>query len=222
MIRPVFSMVVFSTVFGRLAGLPSEGVPYPVFVYSAIVPWGFFTGALSRTSSSLVENAHLITRIYFPRIIIPATAGLAGILDFIVAALAMLVVLMFYGYYPGVQILAVPALLLVSYLMAFGLGICFAALYVRFRDVGFLLSFFIELWMFATPVVYSLDLVPAGYRHLATLNPMAGIIEGYRWALIGSRFPGPFLLISVAATALFLLVGQWYFRRAESTFADVI
>lgn len=221
-LKPVFSMAVFSVFFGRLAKLPSDGVPYPIFVYAALVPWSYFAEALSRSGGSLVNSAGLITKVYFPRSIVPAAAALAGMVDFVFAALVMGGMMVYYRFSPGTQLLALPLLLGLTWLLAVSVGLCLSAADVRFRDVGVIVPFLVQMWMFATPVIYPLSLAPEKYRVLMAFNPMTGVIEGFRWAFLGRPFPGVPLVISCVFAVVLFALGQWFFRRVERGFADVI
>jgi lipopolysaccharide transport system permease protein len=225
MLQPFVQMVIFSIIFGRFAGIgkmvPND-IPYPLFVFAALVPWQFFAGALTRSSASLVGSSNLITRVYFPRVIVPAAAGLSGVVDFFFAALVMGGMMVYYGFFSGPALLALPALVFLAYCMAVSIGLCFSALHVRFRDVGFIVPFFVQIWFFASPVIYPLDVWPEKYRPILALNPMTGIVEGFRWSFLGGDFPAVPLAVSCAIILLCFLAGQWYFRRVERSFADVV
>lgn len=221
-IQPFFAMVVFTLFFGKLAQIPSDGVPYAIFSYCALVPWTYFSNALSSAGNSLVGSANLITKVYFPRLIVPGASVLAGTLDFGIAFLVLLGMMLYYGIAPSWGILLVPVLLLLTMGTALGVGTWLSALNVEYRDVRYVIPFMIQLWMFATPIVYPLSLVPERYRLLVALNPMAGIIEGYRAALLGRPFQWGALAMSAVLCVLLLLAGVFYFRRVEKTFADVI
>jgi lipopolysaccharide transport system permease protein len=222
-IQPFFTMVVFSLFFGRLAGVPSEGVPYPIFAYCALLPWNYFAGALDRAGNSLVGSANLITKVYFPRLVIPLSAVLAGLLDFAIAFLVLIGMMLFYGITPTAAVLTLPFFLLLALLTALGAGLWLSALNVQYRDVRYTIPFLTQFWLFASPVAYGASLVPERWQVLYGLNPMAGVIEGFRWALLGkAEAPGPLLVISAAVVILLLLGGLFYFRRMEKTFADVV
>lgn len=222
-IQPVFMMVVFSLFFGRLANLPSDGVPYPVFVYCALLPWQLFAQALSECSSSLVSNERLITKVYFPRLVVPIAAVLGGLVDFAISFLVLLGMMAYYGITPGAAILTLPLFILLAIMTALGVGLWLSALNVQYRDVRYTITFLVQLWLFATPVAYSSSLVPPRWRALYGLNPMAGVVEGFRWALLGkAEAPGALLAVSVAAVVALLVGGMFYFRRMENTFADVV
>lgn len=222
-LQPLLTMLIFSVVFGRLAKIPSEGVPYPVFAYAALLPWTFFANAVTFSSSSLVMTPDLITKVYFPRLTVPIASTLAGLLDFFVGALALIALGAYYGIVPGVQALAVIPLLLLAFITAIGVGFLLSALNVQYRDVRYVVPFLVQLWLFATPVAYPSSLFPEPWRTLLGLNPMTGVVEGFRWALLDtSSAPGPMVLASVGVAIVLLLVGFFYFRRVEDKFADVI
>jgi lipopolysaccharide transport system permease protein len=222
-IQPFFTMVVFSLFFGRLAGVPSDGLPYPIFAYAALVPWTYFANALTQSSNSLVEHERMIKKVYFPRLMIPAASTLAGLLDFAIAFLILLGMMFWYGIVPGIAIWTVPLFILLAALTALGVGLWFAALNVRYRDVRYVIGFVVQFWLFATPVAYSSTLVPEQWRFLYGLNPMAGVVEGFRWALLGQgQAPGAMLAVSVATVVTIFVGGLLYFRRMEDSFADVV
>ncbi len=221
-IQPLLAMVVFTLFFGKLAQMPSDGVPYAIFSYCALVPWTYFANALSSAGNSLVGSANLISKVYFPRLIVPGASVLAGTLDFGIAFSVLLGMMLYYGIAPSWGILLVPVLFLLTMGTALGVGTWLSALNVEYRDVRYVIPFMIQLWMFATPIVYPLSLVPERYRPLVALNPMAGIIEGYRAALLGRPFQWGALAMSAVLCVLLLLAGAFYFRTVERTFADVI
>jgi len=222
-IQPFFMMVVFSLFFGYLAKVPSDGIPYPIFAYCALLPWQLFAHALTESSNSLVANERLITKVYFPRLVVPISAVLGGLLDFAIAFVILLLMMAYYGVRPTWAIVTLPAFLLLAMLTALGVGLWLSALNVKYRDVRYTISFLIQFWLFATPVAYSSSLVPARWRALYGLNPMAGVVEGFRWALLGkSEGPGALLAVSVAVVILILIGGLYYFRRMEAEFADVV
>ena len=222
-LQPLAMMVVFTLFFGRLANIPSEGVPYPLFAFAALLPWQLFSRVLAESTNSLVTNQRLITRVYFPRIIVPVSTTLAAIVDFAIAA-GLLVVLMFvYGVTPGAAVIWLPAFVLLMVITALGVGFWFSALNVEYRDVMYTVPFIIQFWFFVTPVVYPSSLVPERWQILYGLNPMAGVIEGFRWALLGvGKGPSPMLAVSILI-ALFLFVsGIVWFQRREESFADTL
>ena len=222
-IQPFFMMVVFSLFFGYLAKVPSDGIPYPIFAYCALLPWQLFAHALTESSNSLVANERLITKVYFPRLVVPISAVLGGLLDFAIAFVILLLMMAYYGVRPTWVIVTLPAFLLLAMLTALGVGLWLSALNVKYRDVRYTISFLIQFWLFATPVAYSSSIVPARWRALYGLNPMAGVVEGFRWALLGkSEGPGALLAVSVAVVILILIGGLYYFRRMEAEFADVV
>jgi lipopolysaccharide transport system permease protein len=222
-IQPFFAMVVFSLIFGRLAKIPSEGLPYPIFAYSALLPWQFFAKALTEASTSLVVNERVITKVYFPRLLVPTAVVLAGLLDFGIAFLILLGMMVFYGITPSWFILFIPSFLLLAIITALGVSFWLSALDVEYRDVRYTLPFLTQLWFFATPVVYPSTIVPPSWRVLYGLNPMVGVIEGFRWALLGSAPPDPrMLLVSSLLASLLFMSGLIYFRRMERTLADRI
>lgn len=221
-LQPVLAMVVFTLFFGKLAQMPSDGVPYAIFSYCALVPWTYFANALSSAGNSLVGSANLISKVYFPRLIIPGASVLAGTLDFGIAFSVLLGMMLYYGIAPSWGILLVPMLFLLTMGTVLGVGTWLSALNVKYRDVRYVIPFMIQLWMFVTPIVYPLSLVPERYRMLVALNPMAGIIEGYRAALLGRPFHWGALAMSAVLCVLLLLAGVFYFRTVERTFADVV
>ncbi len=226
-LQPVVGMVVFSILFGRLLKVPSGGVPYPIFAYAALLPWNYFASSLSRSSTSVVGSAHLITKVYFPRLVIPIAGVLSGLVDFAVAFLVLIGLMAYYGVVPTPAVVLLPAFLLLAMLTALGFGLWLAALNVRFRDVNYLIPFLAQIWMYLTPVIYGSTLIPERFRLLLGLNPLTGVVEGFRWALLGNRLadaqaPGVLFGISIAITLLVLVSGAIFFRRTERTFADII
>lgn len=223
-IQPVFLMVVFSIFFGRLAGVPSEGVPYPIFAYAALLPWTFFANALTRGSGSLVANANLLRKVYFPRLVLPVSALVSGLVDFAIASSVLLGLMIYFGVYPSLAGLAfLPVLVALVLVTALGVALWLAALNVTFRDIQQAMPFLVQVWLFATPVVYPSTIVPERWHGVLGLNPMSGIIEGFRWALLGTgEGPGLMLGVSALVSAALVLGGVFYFRRAERSFADVI
>ena len=222
-LQPVFAMVVFSIVFGRLAKIPSDGVPYPIFAYCALLPWQFFAHALTESGNSLVANERLITKVYFPRLVIPLSSLLAGLVDFAIASLVLLGMMVYYGIVPTAAVLTLPFFLLLAVATSLGVGLWLSALNVQYRDVRYTLPFLTQFWLFATPVAYPASLVPEPWRALVGLNPMAGVVEGFRWALLGTaKAPGSVLAVSCAVVVVLLISGLYYFRRMERFFADVV
>jgi lipopolysaccharide transport system permease protein len=222
-IQPVFMMVVFSLFFGRLAKVPSDGIPYPIFTFCALLPWQLFAHALTESSNSLVANERLITKVYFPRLVVPIAAVLGGLVDFAVAFVILLAMMLYYGIAPTWAIVTLPGFLLLAIMTALGVGLWLSALNVKYRDVRYTINFLIQVWLFATPVAYPSSIVPERWRPLYGLNPMAGVVEGFRWALLGKTKPDAALLgVSIVAVVLILIGGLYYFRRMEQQFADVV
>lgn len=222
-IQPFFTMVVFSIFFGRLARIPSEGIPYPIFAYSALVPWMYFANALSQASNSLVLDEKVITKVYFPRLSVPMAAVLGGSVDFAIAFVVLVGMMLFYGIVPTAAICAIPLFILLATATALGAGLWLSALNVEYRDVRYVIPFLIQFWLFVTPIAYPSSLVPEPWRTIYGLNPMVGVVEGFRWALLGQeQGPGLMSAISVLAVAGLLVSGLYYFRRMEETFADVV
>jgi lipopolysaccharide transport system permease protein len=222
-IQPFFTMVVFSLFFGRLAGIPSDGIPYPVFAYAALVPWTFFANGLSQSSDSLVASANLISKVYFPRLVVPLSAVMSGVVDFVLAFVVLLGMMLFYGIVPTAAVLWLPLLLLLALITSLGAGLWLTAMNVQFRDVRYAVPFVINAWMFATPIAYPSSLLGGPWRTLYGINPMVGVVEGFRWALLGTdTAPGPIVLVSTLVAVGLLVSGAFYFRRLEKTFADVI
>ncbi len=222
-LQPLFSMVVFSLFFGKLAKMPSDGIPYPLFSFAALVPWSFFANGLSQASNSLVGSAHLITKVYFPRLSIPVSSVMSGMIDFVLSFIVLLGIMAYYGTFPTWNVIWLPFLLLLALVTALGVGMWFSALNVQFRDVRYVLPFFTQAWLFATPIVYPSSLLSEPWRTLYGINPMVGVVEGFRWALLGHRTaPGPMILVSSAMAVLILVGGAFYFRKMEKTFADLV
>jgi lipopolysaccharide transport system permease protein len=222
-IQPLFTMVIFSLVFGRLARLPSDGIPYPVFSYAALVPWTFFANGLRGASNSLVGSASLIKKVYFPRLVVPLSTVLAGGIDFVLAFLILLGMMLAYGLAPTWNALWLPLLLLLALVTALGAGLWLTAMNVQFRDVRYAVPFLVQAWTYATPIAYPSSLLGEPWRTLYGLNPMAGVVEGFRWALLGTEgAPGPIVWVSALVALGLLVSGLFYFRRMEAKFADVI
>ena len=221
-IQPFFMMVAFSLFFGRLAGVPSDGIPYPVFTFCALLPWQLFAHALTESSNSLIGNQNLITKVYFPRLIIPIAAVLGGVVDFLIAFVILLLMMLYYGIVPGWAILTLPAFLLLAVTTALAVGLWLSALNAQYRDVRYTINFLVQFWLFATPVAYSSSLIPTKWRALYGLNPMVGVVDGFRWALLGRSQPTSILAVSVVVVILLLIGGLYYFRRMEQEFADVV
>jgi lipopolysaccharide transport system permease protein len=222
-IQPFFTMVVFSLFFGKLAGIPSDGVPYPLFCFAALVPWTFFSNGLNQSSNSLVGNSNLITKVYFPRLVIPLASVICGTLDFLISFIVLLGLMAFYGITPTMNVFWLPFLLMLAFVTALGVGMWLSALNVQFRDVRYVVPFLTQLWLFATPIAYPSSLLPGQWRTTYGLNPMVGVVEGFRWALLGTNTaPGPVIIASSLAALAILVGGAFYFRRMEKNFADIV
>jgi lipopolysaccharide transport system permease protein len=222
-LQPLLTMILFSLIFGRLARIPSDGLPYPLFVYSALLPWQLFASSLSRGGDSVVGSANLISKIYFPRLILPTAAIVSPLLDFAVAFVVLIGMIAWYGITPGWALLTLPLFTLLAVLTALAVSLFLSGLNVRYRDVGHAIPFMIQLWMFASPVAYPVSMIPERWRFLYSLNPMAGVIEGFRWALLGKAQPDfGVIAISAAMVVVLLVPALIYFRRTERTFADVV
>jgi len=222
-LQPLFTMLIFSIFFGRLAKMPSDGIPYPVFAFTGLAPWTFFANGLSQSSNSLVQNANLLTKVYFPRLALPLATVLSGVVDFALAMVVLGGIMMYYGVRITAAILWLPALLLLALVTALGVGLWLSALNVEYRDVRYTIPFLTQVWLFATPIAYPSSLLPEPWRTLYGLNPMVGVVEGFRWALLGTATaPGWMIVASSLAALLILVTGAYYFRRMECSFADVV
>ena len=221
-LQPLISVAIFTILFGNLLGVPSGDLPYPLFAYAALLPWNYFAGSLTRASTSLVGNANLITKVYFPRLIIPIAGVLSGLVDLAIAFVVFLGLLLLYRQPLTLAALLLPLFLLLAMATALGCGLWLAALNVRYRDVNYLVPFLIQVWMYLTPVIYGSDLIPERFRFLLGLNPMTGVVEGFRWALLGQAPPGNLFFLSVLISLAVLVSGAAYFRRTERTFADIV
>jgi len=222
-IQPFFTMLVFSLFFGRLAKMPSDGIPYPVFSYAALVPWMFFAHGLNQASNSLVENSNLVKKVYFPRLAIPISTVLSGVADFVLAFLMLIGMMLYYRITPTVNIIWLPLLLLLALVTSLGVGLWISALNVQFRDFRYIVPFLAQFWMFATPIAYPSSLLSEPWRTIYALNPMVGVVTGFRWALLGTRSEQWAMIGASGAAAILILVGgAFYFRRMEKTFADVV
>jgi lipopolysaccharide transport system permease protein len=221
-LQPFVTMVVFSVVFGSLVSVPSEGVPYPVFSYSALVPWTFFATAVARAGNSLIQDPNLISKVYFPRMVLPLAAVSALLLDFVIAFTVLVGVMLYYGLLPGLPVLAVPLLLLLVYFTSLGIGFWVSAANVKYRDINYVIPFLTQFLLFLSPVVYPTALVPAGWRPFYSLNPMVGVVEGFRWALLGTPIDITTILVSTVTAVVLCAGGLLYFRRMEREFADVV
>jgi lipopolysaccharide transport system permease protein len=222
-IQPVATMVVFSLFFGHLAGVPSDGIPYPIFAYAALLPWQLFAGSITQAGNSLVGSQHLITKVYFPRLVIPISSMLCGLLDFLVSSVVLFAMMFYYHVIPSWRIVTLPFFLLLAIASSLAVGLWLSALNVKYRDVRYVIPFLTQFWMFITPIAYPSSLVPEKWRWLYGLNPMAGVVEGFRFSLLGRTAPtGSMMLASVLASAFLLIGGLFYFRRTERSFADIV
>ena len=230
-IQPFFTMVVFTIFFGRLAKVPSDNIPYPIFSYTALLPWGMFTKALTDAGRSLISNRAMITKVYFPRLVIPISSVLSGVVDFAIAFVVLLGMMIYYNILPGsayqVNITSavwlLPFFILLALITALGVGLWLSALNVIYRDINYIMPFLTQFWLFITPIAYPSSLIPERWRLIYALNPMTGVVEGFRWALLGAETsPGPMLAVSTIISILVLITGLFYFRRMERTFADTV
>jgi lipopolysaccharide transport system permease protein len=222
-LQPLATTLIFTVIFGNLAKIPSENLPYAVFAMAGLLPWNYFAGAFSRGGQSLVGSAHLISKVYFPRMIIPIASIAAGLVDFVIVLLLLIALMLFFGITPTAAIVTLPLFLLLAIATALGVSLWLSALNVQYRDVGYLIPFVSQFWMYATPVVYPASLIPEQWRLLYALNPMTGVVEGFRWALFGTgQAPGALLSVSVGIVLVLLAGGAFFFKRMEDTFADVV
>ncbi len=222
-LQPIINMIVLSIIFGNLAGMSTEGYPRPVFTFAALLPWGLFSKALTDAGRSLLANRNMITKIYFPRLIIPLASVLGGLVDFAIAFVVLLGMMLFYGITPTINVVWLPLFIFLTILTALGVGLWLSALNVLYRDVGYILPVLTQFWLLITPVAYSSSEIPAQFRFLYALNPMAGVVDGFRWALLGTETaPGPMMAFSIGISILVLVSGLYYFRYMERTFADTI
>ncbi len=221
-IQPFFMMIVFTLFFGTLAKVPSEGIPYPLFNYAALLPWTLFAEGITRSSNSLVQDANLVKKVYFPRLVMPLSGILSPLVDFAIAFTILVGMMFYFGYAPTVNVLWLPAFIVLALMTSLGVGLWLSTINVKYRDVRYAIPFLIQLWLFASPVVYSSSLLPERFQAIYGLNPMSGVIEGFRWSLLGTEPPGSLIAISVIIVIVILISGVFYFRRSEKTFADVI
>lgn len=222
-LQPVMTMVIFTVIFGKLAKMPADGFPYPIFAYTALLPWTYFAQAIGRSGESLVRSANLIRKVYFPRLIVPISAALAPLVDFSIAFTVLLGMMVWFGATPTWGIMALPLFLLLAFMTALSVSLFLSALHVKYRDVGHTIPFLVQLWMYASPVAYSVSLVPENWRLVYSLNPLVGVIEGFRWALLGKESPDfGIMAVSTAMIVALLFGGIVYFKRMERTFADVV
>ena len=224
LIRPFLTMIVFTVVFGRLAKLPSEGVPYPILVFAAMLPWQFFANSLSECSNSLITNSNLISKVYFPRLIVPTSAVVVSFVDFMISGMILLGLMARYNFVPSWQILTLPLFILIAFAAALGAGLWLASLNVQYRDFRFIVPFIVQFGLYVSPVGFSSSVVPEKWRLLYSVNPMVGVIDGFRWAILGgeTQLYWPGFILSMGLVTLLLTSGVWYFRKMERTFADVI
>ena len=222
-IQPFFTMVVFSIFFGKLAKIPSDGIPYPIFSYAALVPWTFFANGLTQASNSLVSSSNLMKKVYFPRMAMPLASGLAGIVDFALAFIMLIGMIFYYGMVPTVNVIWLPFFLMLAFITSLGTSLWLSAMYVQFRDIRHVVPFLTQIWLFATPIAYPSSLLSEPWRTLYGINPMVGVVEGFRWALLSTKTaPGPMIIVSSLVALALLISGAFYFRRMERTFADVV
>jgi len=222
-LQPLTTMLIFSVFFGRLVKVPSDGIPYPLFAFAALVPWTFFSNGLNQSSNSLIASANLLKKVYFPRLAIPVATVLAGVLDFILAFVVLLLLMAYYHVTPTINIVWTPLLLALAFVTSLGVGLWTSALNVKYRDVRYVVPFLIQIWLFSTPVAYPSSLLSQPWRTIYGLNPMVGVVEGFRWALLGAgTAPGLMVAASSVAAVLILVTGAFYFRYMEKTFADVV
>ena len=221
-LQPLLTMVIFTVFFGGLAKIPSDGMPYPLFVLAALLPWTLFADGLTRSTTSMVTNANIMTKVYFPRLIMPLSSIISPLVDFAVSFIILIAMMIYYGVAPTIHIVFLPLFLLLALGTSLGVGLWLSALNVKYRDFQYTVPFLIQIWMFASPVVYSSSLVPASLRIWYGLNPMAGVIEGFRWALLGTGTPSAMVLVSVGMVIVLLVSGMFYFRRMEQYYADIV
>ncbi len=222
-VQPLFMMLVFTVVFSKIAQLPSDGIPYPLFAYAALVPWTYFSKSLDRSGFSVVAESNLITKIYFPRLIIPLSATLGGLLDFAIAFLLLVAMMLWFGVLPTWKLVTVPLFLALTVLASLSVSLWLSAFFVKYRDIAALIPLLTQVWMFGSPVAYSVSMVPQEWQAFYSLNPMVGVIGGFRWALLGTPAPDPmFLAVNIVTISVSLLLGMAYFNRMANTFADVI
>jgi lipopolysaccharide transport system permease protein len=221
-IQPLFMMVIFTIFFGGLAQIPSEGIPYPLFSFAALIPWTLFSEGLTRSTTSMVSNANIMTKVYFPRLIMPIAGILSPLVDFAIAFVILILMMAYFGFVPTIAIVLLPAFILLAILTSLAVGLWLSALNVKYRDFQYTIPFLIQLWLFASPVVYPSSIIPEQFRLLYGLNPMAGVIEGFRWALLGTNPPEAMILVSAGVVVLLLIGGLFYFKKMEQYFADVV
>jgi lipopolysaccharide transport system permease protein len=221
-IQPLFLMVVFTLFFGNLANVPSDGIPYPLFSFAALIPWTLFAEGLTRSTTSMVSNANIMTKVYFPRLIMPMSGILSPLVDFAIAFIILIIMMAYYGFVPTIAIVFLPAFIFLALMTSLAVGLWLSALNVKYRDFQYTIPFLIQIWLFASPVVYPASMVPPPWQFIYALNPMVGVIEGFRWALLGTNPPGAMVLVSVGMVVLLLIGGLFSFKRMEQYFADVV
>jgi lipopolysaccharide transport system permease protein len=221
-IQPLMAMVIFTVFFGGLAKIPSDGIPYPIFAYTALLPWTLFAESITRSTNSMVTNAHIIKKVYFPRVALPISSVLSPLLDFAIAFIILIVLMVYYGIVPTLNIVWLPAFILLAVLTALGIGLWTSALNAMYRDFQYVVPFMVQMWMFASPIAYPASLVPSSYQLLYGLNPMTGVIEGFRWALLGANAPSAIILVSTFISIILVISGAFFFRRMQRTFADEV
>jgi len=223
-IRPLLTMIVFTFVFGKLAKLPSEGVPYPILVFAAMLPWQFFSNSLSEASTSLISNASMLTKVYFPRIVVPASSVIVSVVDFLISFVILALLMAWYGFVPGWRMFSLPLFLLLAFAASFGFSLWLSALNVRYRDFRYVVPFIVQFGLYVSPVGFTSNIVPEKWRLLYSLNPMVGVIDGFRWAILGGNthmyWPG--LILSTTLVIMILISGFRYFRKTERVLADII
>ena len=224
LIRPLLTMVVFVFVFSKLAKLPSEGVPYPILVFAALLPWQFFSNAFTEAGNSLISNANMISKVYFPRLVIPTSAVIVSFVDFLISGIILVVLMIWYGFAPDWRIFALPLFIFIAFVAAMGAGLWIAALNVKYRDFRYIIPFVVQFGLYVSPVGFSSTIVPDQWRLLYSINPMVGVIDGFRWAILGGNTPlyWPGFLLSLFLVVVILVTGTYYFRKTEKSFADII
>ncbi len=221
-IQPLFMMVIFTIIFGGFAKIPSDGLPYPLFSFAALLPWMLFSEGLTRSTMSMISNANIMTKVYFPRLIMPISGILSPLVDFVVSISILVVMMVYYGFVPTINVIFLPLFILLALATSLGVGLWLSALNVKYRDFQYTVPFLIQIWMYASPVVYPVSMLPRPIQFLYGLNPMAGVIEGFRWALLGTAVPGSMIFVSVCVVAVLLVSGMFYFRRMEQYYADIV
>lgn len=221
-IQPLFTMIIFSLIFGGFAKIPSDGIPYPLFSYAALLPWTLFAEGMTRSTTSMVTNAPIMTKVYFPRLLMPISGIMSPLVDFCIAFTILIAMMVYYGFVPTVNVIFLPAFLLLAIATSLGVGLWLSALNVQYRDFQYTVPFLIQIWMYASPVVYPASMLPESLRVWYGLNPMAGVIEGFRWALLGSTPPSAMILVSIGVVVVLLVSGLFYFKKMEQYFADLV